>query len=95
MDREHRIADETPSAEPSMEQRLIHDDRGRAWIGSTTSGAVGGGEANAEVIFVCRDQPSELKRIAHLDVSVDRADDRWRTMHDEEVRDAFRRSFPA
>lgn len=90
MDWERRDAD----TEPSMEQRLIHDDRGRTWVGSITSGTLRDGEAHAEVVFVCRDQPSELKRVARLDIPAEDADDRWRTMQEDEVLDTFRRSTP-
>ncbi|HEX7050769.1 MAG TPA: hypothetical protein VF188_11245 [Longimicrobiales bacterium] len=88
---ERRPADETPA----MEQRLVEDDRGRTWVGSVSSGTLRGGEEHAEVIFICRDQPGELKRVARLDIPAAEADDRWRSMPEREVRSVFLRSEPA
>lgn len=80
---------------PVAEKRELQDDRGRRWVGTVTSGTVRGGEEHAEVVFVCRDQPSELKRVARLDVPARDADRRWASMHETEVRDVFDRSSPA
>lgn len=80
---------------PRAEQRTFRDDRGRTWVGSVTSGTLRGGEEHAEVVFVCVDQPGELKRFARLDIPPSRADEAWRGMADEEVLDIFRRSEPA
>ena len=91
MNWDRRDVDETPM----MEQRRFHDERGREWLGSITSGTLGGGEEHAEVIFVCRDQPGELKRVARLDIPAAEADKRWRRMGEDEVLDVFRRSSPA
>lgn len=82
-------------ATPSMEQRRLRDDRGRVWVGSVTSGTVRGGEEHAEVVFVCQDQPGELKRVARLDVPAAEIGARWRAMADAEVIEAFERSEPA
>ncbi len=82
-------------ATPAMAQRVFEDERGRTWIGSVTSGTQRGGERHAEVVFVCRDQPDELKRVSRLDVPAAAADERWRALDDEGVRAAFRRSEPA
>jgi len=83
------------NATPAMAQREIEDERGRTWVGSISSGTLRGGESHAEVIFVCVDQPSELKRVTRLDIPVEDADVRWLTMEEDEVLDAFRRSEPA
>lgn len=88
---ERRPEKETPRAE----QREFEDERGRRWVGSVTSGTLRGGETHAEVIFVCRDQPDELKRVARLDIPAGEADDCWRAMGLEEVREIFQRSEPA
>lgn len=80
---------------PRMEQRRLTDDRGRLWTGSITSGTLEGGEEHAEVIFVCEDQPSELKRVTRLDVPAEDADRAWRKMTEIEVLDTFHRSEPA
>ncbi|HEX7117293.1 MAG TPA: hypothetical protein VF212_00800 [Longimicrobiales bacterium] len=82
-------------ATPAMTQRELEDERGRTWIGSVTSGTLRGGESHAEVIFVCVDQPGELKRVSRLDVPAEDAGERWQSMAEQEVRDAFRRSEPA
>lgn len=81
--------------EPVMEQRTFTDDQGRHWTGMVTSGRLEGGEENAEVIFVCDDQPSETKRVANIGVDAAHADQAFRTMGDEEVRELFRNSSPA
>jgi len=78
-----------------MEQRTLRDERGRTWVGNITSGTVSGGERHAEVFFVCTDQPGELKRVSRLDIPVDDADERWRTMDESEILEVFRRSEPA
>lgn len=80
---------------PRMEQRRFRDDRGRLWTGSISSGTLRGGERHAEVIFLCDDQPSELKRVARLDVPPAEADDLWRSMDESEIRRVFQRSDPA
>lgn len=80
---------------PRMEQRTLRDGRGRRWTGSVTSGTVSGGEEHAEVIFICDDQPDELKRVARLDVAPTQAAERWREMEDEEIESVFRGSEPA
>jgi hypothetical protein len=91
MDWARRSEDETPRAE----QRELRDERGRLWVGTVTSGTLRDGEDHAEVIFVCPDQPSELKRVARLDVPAADADRGWLRMSEEEVRSVFRRSDPA
>jgi hypothetical protein len=80
------------SDEPVAEQRSIKDDDGRTWIGSVSSGRFQGGERNAEVIWVCADQTSELKRVSDLGIAPAEADDRWRAMEEDEVRKTFERS---
>lgn len=82
-------------ATPEMAQRELVDGRGRRWVGSVSSGTVRGGERHAEVIFVCRDQPAELKRVARLDVPAEKAGERWGSMDEAGVRAAFDRSEPA
>ncbi|HEX6939314.1 MAG TPA: hypothetical protein VF158_07870 [Longimicrobiales bacterium] len=82
-------------ATPAMTQRVVEDERGRTWVGSVTSGTVRGGESHAEVIFVCVDQPGELKRVSRLDIPAEDADVRWLTMGEREVWEAFQRSEPA
>jgi hypothetical protein len=82
-------------ATPRMEQRHLRDERGRLWVGNVGSGTVRGGEEHAEVTFICRDQPGELKRLARLDVGPGQADDRWRNMDEQELLDTFHRSKPA
>lgn len=81
--------------EPVMEQRTIEDEQGRRWTGSVMSGRLEGGEANAEVMFVCEDQPSEVKRVANLGVDAAHADDAFRAMRSVEVEELFRNSEPA
>ncbi|HEX6065601.1 MAG TPA: hypothetical protein VFZ04_15330, partial [Longimicrobiales bacterium] len=76
-------------------QRTFTDDAGRQWTGSVTSGRVEGGEDFAEVLFVCNDQPAEVKRVVTLDYPPAEADDRWTDMADDEVVELFRRSEPA
>ena len=81
--------------EPVAEQRSITDEDGRRWTGIVSSGRLEGGEENAEVIFVCEDQPSEIKRVADLGVPPRDADDMWRTIDENQVEQVFRRSRPA
>ena len=81
--------------EPVAEQRSITDGEGRRWTGIISSGRLEGGEENAEVIFVCEDQPSEIKRVANLGVPPRDADDLWRKIGDDEVEAVFKRSTPA
>ena len=83
------------SDEPIATQREIFDDSGRRWVGSVSSGRLPGGEENAEVIWVCADQPSELKRVADLGVPPGEADDLWLELGEEEVNSVFRESRPA
>lgn len=80
---------------PRMRQRTFQDEKGRHWTGSLSSGTLQGGERHGEVIFVCRDQPSELKRVARLDVAPAEADERWNRMARDEVEKVFRDSEPA
>jgi hypothetical protein len=80
---------------PRMETRTFTDDSGRRWAGSVISGRFAGGEAHAEVVFVCEDVPSETKRFARLDEPPVEAADRWRALGDNEVRAIFRDSEPA
>jgi hypothetical protein len=81
--------------EPLMAQRSFEDDRGRRWTGSVTSGRVEGGEDFAEVLFVCNDQPMEMKRTVTLEYPPGEADSRWSDMKEDEVVELFRRSTPA
>lgn len=83
------------SDEPGPDQRSIQDEEGRSWVGSVSSGRFEGGEENAEVLFVCEDQPSELKRVSDLGVPPGEADDLWRGMPSEQAEEVFRRSRPA
>jgi hypothetical protein len=83
------------SDEPVAEQRSVQDEQGRTWIGSVSSGRFEGGEQNAEVLFVCEDQTSELKRVADLGVAPAQADELWRGLAQDKVEDVFRRSTPA
>ena len=83
------------SDEPVAEQRNIKDDDGRTWVGTVSSGRFQGGEHNAEVIWVCEDQTSEIKRVSDLGVAPAEADDRWRQMEQEEIDAVFGRSRPA
>lgn len=80
---------------PRMEQREVTDGRGRTWVGSITSGTLRGGEEHAEVIFICRDHPGELKRVARLGMPPREASDAWRKMGSAEVLDVLERSEPA
>lgn len=80
---------------PIMEQREVQDDRGRTWVGSITSGTERGGEEHAEVIFVCRDQPAELKRVSRLDVPPAEAPAFWRELPASAVLDLLDSSEPA
>jgi hypothetical protein len=91
MNHEGRDESETPR----METRSFKDDQGRRWAGSVMSGRFRGGEEHAEVIFVCEDTPSELKRFARLDTPPAEAADEWRGMAEEQVRGLFRDSEPA
>jgi hypothetical protein len=86
-----RDEDETPM----MEQRELTDRRGRTWIGSVRSGTLEGGEQHAEVIFYCRDQPSELKRVTRVDVPAAEADEWWRSVGPAEAQAILDRSEPA
>lgn len=88
---DRRPEDETPR----MEQRNIRDRRGRNWVGSVSSGTLHGGEDHTEVIFVCTDQPGELKRVARLDVPAAEGDRVWRELDDAGIRAALDRSEPA
>ena len=81
--------------EPEACQRTMRDESGRLWVGSVSSGRLPGGEENAEVIWVCEDQPSEVKRVADLGVPPARADDLWLELSDDAVRNVFRDSRPA
>ena len=83
------------SDEPIATQREIFDDSGRRWVGSVSSGLLPGGEENAEVIWVCGDQPRGLKRVADLGVPPGEADDLWLELGEEEVNSVFRESRPA
>lgn len=83
------------SDEPRAEPRVMRDEHGRVWVGTVTSGTAPGGEEHAEVVFVCRDRPGELKRVTRLDIPAAEADERWAAFSDEEVRETFRRSEPA
>ncbi len=88
---DRRPEDETPQAE----QRGFRDERGRHWTGTVRSGSERRGEEHAEVIFVCDDQPSEVKRTARLAIPAADVGQRWRVLPDDEVLAAFRRSRPA
>lgn len=91
MSQERRDESETPR----METRTFTDDEGRRWAGSVMSGRFRGGEEHAEVVFVCEDTPSELKRFARLDTTPAEAAVEWRGMGEEQVRRLFRDSEPA
>ncbi|HET9983834.1 MAG TPA: hypothetical protein VFQ38_09615 [Longimicrobiales bacterium] len=91
MEWEKRPVEETPETTP----RVFRDDRGRQWTGMVTSGIHEGGEEHAEALFVCNDVPSEVKRLARLDIPAGVVDERWRAMGEEEIREVFRRSEPA
>lgn len=80
---------------PPITQRQVTDGRGRTWVGTLTSGTVAGGEEHAEVVFVCRDQPGELKRIARLDLPPARAAAALRALEDAEVLRLLSGSEPA
>jgi hypothetical protein len=90
---EHERRDESET--PRMETRTFTDDEGRRWSGSVMSGRFAGGEERAEVIFVCEDVPSEVKRSARLDSPPAEAADTWRAMGEEDMRELFRDSTPA
>lgn len=83
------------STTPDAEARTFRDGEGRQWAGSVMSGRLGGGEENAEVVFVCEDVPSEPKRTARLDASAERATQKWRSMDEEQMRALLRASEPA
>lgn len=89
----HESRDESET--PRMETRTFNDDDGRRWAGSVMSGRFRGGEEHAEVIFVCEDTPSEMKRFATLDSAPAEAAEKWRGMKDEQVKTLFRNSEPA
>jgi hypothetical protein len=91
MNWERRPEEDTPRAE----QREFADDRGRTWIGTVTSGTLEGGEENAEVVFTCRDQPSEPTRVARVGVPAREADDYWRQLDESGVRSTFESSAEA
>lgn len=91
MEWERRPPEDTPVAE----QRWLEDDQGRRWVGTVTSGDLEGGERRAQVVFVCEDQPSEVKRRADLDLTPEEAQWRWRDMEDAQVVEVFRQSRPA
>lgn len=82
-------------ATPRMETRSFEDERGRRWSGSVISGRFAGGEKQAEVIFVCEDEPGESKRFTRLDSPPERAADEWRSMEETQVRALFRDSEEA
>jgi len=78
--------------EPVAETRTFSDDRGRRWTGTVMSGQYPHGEENAEVVFVCEDQPAERHRIAKLGRGAAKADNAFRRLKDDEVLDLFRKS---
>jgi hypothetical protein len=80
---------------PRMETRSFQDEAGRRWSGSVISGRFAGGEKQAEVIFVCEDEPGETKRFARLESPPSRAADEWRGMDESQVRALFRDSQEA
>lgn len=80
---------------PTMEQREVQDEKGRTWVGSITSGSLRGGEEHAEVIFVCLDQPAELKRVSRLDVPPAEAPAYWRELPSAAILDLLDTSEPA
>lgn len=80
---------------PFMEQREIQDEKGRTWVGSITSGTLRGGEEHAEVIFVCLDQPAELKRVSRLDIPPAEAPAYWRELPPSAILDLLETSEPA
>jgi hypothetical protein len=86
-----RPEDETPR----METRTFVDDAGRHWAGSVISGRFSGGEAHAEIVFVCEDVPSETKRFVRLDSPPVEASEEWRTMDERRILQLFRDSEPA
>jgi hypothetical protein len=88
---ERRPEDQTPQ----METRRFTDEEGRRWSGSVMSGRFSGGEARAEVIFVCEDDPGELKRFARLETAPAEAAEEWRSMDESRVRRLLRDSEPA
>ena len=81
--------------EPVMNQRYVRDDQGRTWTGSVMSGRFEGGEDFSEILFVCNDQPTEVKRVATLEYPAREADERWKMMGDSDVDTLFRQSKPA
>jgi hypothetical protein len=86
-----RDEDETPR----METRTFTADDGRRWAGSVMSGRFEGGEDHAEVIFVCEDAPSELKRTTRLESRPSEAAEEWRRMDEARLQQLFRDSEPA
>jgi hypothetical protein len=80
---------------PRMETRTFTDDDGRTWAGSVISGRFAGGEKHAEVVFVCEDVPSEMKRFTRLDEAPAEAAAHWRSLDENQVRAVFRDSEPA
>jgi hypothetical protein len=88
---ERRPEDQTPQ----METRRFTDEEGRRWSGSVMSGRFSGGETRGEVIFVCEDNPSEVKRCARLESAPAEAAAEWRSMDESQVQRLFRASEPA
>jgi hypothetical protein len=80
---------------PQMETRAFTDDQGRRWVGSVISGRFAGGERNAEIIFVCEDQPGEAKRYTRLDRAPADAANEWRSMDESKMQALFRDSEEA
>jgi hypothetical protein len=80
---------------PQMETRAFTDDQGRRWVGSVISGRFAGGERNAEIIFVCEDQPGEAKRYTRLDRAPVDAANEWRSMDESQMQALFRDSEEA
>jgi hypothetical protein len=80
---------------PHMETRAFTDDQGRRWVGSVISGRFAGGEQNAEIIFVCEDQPGEAKRYTRLDRAPVDAANEWRSMDESQMQALFRDSQEA
>lgn len=78
--------------EPVAEKRTFTDDRGRRWAGTVMSGQYSHGEENAEVVFVCEDQPAERHRVAKLGREAAKADDAFRRMKEDDIVELFRDS---
>lgn len=85
MNWERRPEEDTPTAE----QRRFQDDQGRTWVGTLTSGSVAGGEQHGEVIFVCEDDPNEVKRVGRMEAAPAEAADEWKRMDEPGVRSVF------